>query len=78
MRKVYLMVVSGAFAALALAGNALAAADPTVTSTADTIQSYFTDNLPVVIGVFVGIVGVLWILALLTRSAGFRNRGKVG
>jgi hypothetical protein len=78
MRKFYLMAVTGVVSALAVAGNAMAAADPNVTSTADTIKTYFTDNLPIVIGVFVAIVGTLWVLALLTRSAGFKNRGKVG
>lgn len=78
MRKLYVMALSAVFSALVFAGSALAAADPTVTSTSDTIKSYFTDNLPVVIGAFVAIAGVLWILGLLTRSTGFRNRGKVG
>lgn len=78
MRKLYMMAVVSAVGLLAFAGNALAAADPTVTSTSTTIKSYFTDNLPEVIGAFVAIAGVLWVIGLLTRSTGFKNRGKVG
>ncbi len=70
--------VASAFAALAFAGSALAAADATITSTSSTITSYFTDNLPTVIGAFVAVAGVLWLLGMLTRSVGVGRSKKVG
>jgi hypothetical protein len=42
------------------------------------IQDYFTTNLPLVVGLFVAIAGVLWLLAMGFKSAGVKRKSKVG
>jgi len=56
----------------------LGTADATLSDAFDQIQTYFTDNLPLVVGIFVAIAGVLWLLAMGFHSAGVKRRGKVG
>jgi hypothetical protein len=70
-------VASAAFALVA-SGLAGATEDPALTSASSTVTSYFTTNLPVAIGAFVTVCGVLWLLSLIFRSVGIHRRRSVG
>jgi Na+/proline symporter len=78
LRKLYVTVVGALFAAVVFAGNALAAADPALTTQTDTIKAYFTDNIGTVIGLFIAVAGLLWMFSLAVRSAGAQRRSKAG
>lgn len=59
-------------------GNFLGTVDATLTDAFGQVTDYFTANLPVVIGLFIAIAGVMWFLGIGFRSAGIKNRKKVG
>lgn len=60
------------------AGNALAAADTTLSAQTATVQSYFSDNIGTVITLFVGVALLLWLLSMAFRSVGAKKPSKVG
>lgn len=76
MRSLVLTVV-GAMSLL-IVQVASATTDPVLDSQVDTIQSYFTDNIGVVIGLFITVAALLWMFALAVRSAGAQRRNKAG
>lgn len=63
--------------ALLLAGVAGATADPSLTSATSQATSFFTSNIGTIIAAFLGVAGILWLLALALRSMGIRRRSTV-
>lgn len=61
-----------------MVGAFLATVDATLQSAIDDVVSFFGDNLPAVIGGFIAVAGILWLLGLAFRSVGIRSKGKVG
>jgi hypothetical protein len=55
---------------------AMAAPDTTLSNQTSTLQTYFTDNLPTIIGLVIGVGAVLWLLAMAFRSIGFKGKNK--
>jgi hypothetical protein len=80
MKAKYLGLYVGVLSIVALmsAGVASAAADATITSAGSSLTTYFTDNLPTVIGAFIAVAMAVWLLGLLFRSVGVRKPSKVG
>lgn len=68
--------VVGLGSLLVSAVPALAAPDTTLTTQTSTLQTYFTDNLPTIIGLVIGVGAVLWLLAMAFRSIGFKAKAK--
>jgi len=64
-----------AVSSLALAATAGATADPALTSAFDDVQSGFSDNLPAVIGLLIGVSIVLWMLGMGIRAVGAKRKG---
>jgi hypothetical protein len=58
----------------ALAG---ATADPALTSATNQATSYFSANLVTVVGGFIVVTGVLWLLALAFNSMGLRRKRSI-
>lgn len=58
--------------------NLLGAADSNLTSAISQVTTYFSNNIPAVIGVFIAIAGLLWLLHLAFSSAGVKRRSRVG
>jgi hypothetical protein len=74
MRKSVLIPAAAFSWALGVVAMAGATADPALTSATGDVTSYFTANLPTVIGVFVAVALVLWMFAKATHSVGIRGR----
>lgn len=73
----YAVCSAGAVAIFALSAvPSFAAADTTLTTQETTLQSYFTDNLPGIIGLVIGVGAVLWLLAMAFKSVGFNGKKK--
>lgn len=63
---------------LAVASVASAAEDTNLTAQTDQIKGYFSDNVGVVIGVFIAVACLLWMFRLASRSAGAKTPSKAG
>jgi len=73
------VVLVGAVSAFLIAAvNAFATADPELTSATGQVTSYFTANLGTVVGAFIAVTGVLWLLGMAFRSVGIHRRKSVG
>jgi hypothetical protein len=75
--KLYALAGSAVAAMLAFAGSASAAADPVLTSAVGQGTSYFSSNIGVIIGAFVAVAALLWLLTLGFRSMGIRRKGSL-
>jgi len=64
-------VIGWTFGVVGIAG---ATEDPTLTSATSQVTSYFTDNFPVVIGVFLAVTAVIWMFAKAVHWVGIRGR----
>jgi len=73
MRKMLAAVSVAIVSVLVFAVNAFAAADPTVTDAKTQVTTYFTDNLPTIIGGFIAVAMALWGLRLLFNSTGVKK-----
>lgn len=73
--RVYVVVGGVLASALVAAGSASASADPVLTSAIGQGKSYFTANIGTIIGAFVAVAALLWLLALGFRSMGVRRKG---
>lgn len=78
MKKLYVMGTSAVVTALALPAASFAAADTTLSAQTDTVKSYFQDNIGIVIGLFVAVALLLWLLGMAFRSVGAKKPSKVG
>jgi len=56
----------------------MGAVDTNLTSALDSVTTYFSANIGVVIAAFVGIAVFLWLLRLAFRSFGIRKPKSVG
>jgi len=71
----YTLVVAGIAAwALGVVSVAGATSDPNLTSATTQVTTYFTNNLPVVIGVFIAVALVIWLFAKSVHWVGIRGR----
>lgn len=71
----YALVAAAAMAwALGIVGLAGATTDPTLTTATGDVTSYFTANFPVVVGVFVSVALVIWLLGKAVHWVGIRGR----
>jgi hypothetical protein len=77
LKKLTAAIMVAAVSALMVAVNAFAAADPTVTDAKTQVTTYFTDNLPTIIGGFIAVAMALWGLRLLFHSTGVKKANGV-
>lgn len=69
-----LVMASVASFAFGVVGAAGATTDPTLTTATGQVTSYFTANFPVVVGVFVAVALVIWLLGKAVHWVGIRGR----
>jgi hypothetical protein len=77
MKKVVGVIVGVGGSVLVFAGNAFAAADTTLSAQTASVQSYFQDNIGTVIGLFIGVALLLWLLSMAFRSVGAKKPSRV-
>jgi hypothetical protein len=74
MRKFFIIGGTSLFAALALPFAAFATADPALTGATGQVQTAFTDNLPAIIALVVGVSVILWLIAMGFSAVGAKRK----
>lgn len=73
-----LIVVGGVMASfLAFVGGASASADPVLTSAVGKGTSYFSANIGTIIGAFIAVAALLWLLSMGFRSMGIHRKKSI-
>jgi len=78
LKRFGLFLSGAAITALMAVSVAGATADPQLTDATGQVTDYFTANLGTVVGAFIAVTGVLWLLGMAFRSVGIHRRKSVG